>query len=330
MPELRTDWLSGRSVIVAENRALRPNEFALELQHGEPASAGAVGGAPQFDCPFCAGNESRTPAAVYQSMDANGQWRVRVVPNKFPALTNEPTHLDTTAAVGAHEVIIESARHVDRMSALSVTELRDVLHAYSQRLVHWQADERFDYGLVFKNQGPQAGATLAHVHSQLIAVPHVPSVVMREFKRAAAWFEDRAYCAYCGLVQSERTHGNRIVLDSGEYVAFCPFASLQPLEVWLLPTAHDSRFERPGQADEFDALAKVLHVLLGRLEAIVPGASYNMLLRTGPWHTEQENWFHWRIELLPRITPLAGLELAAGIHINPLPPEQAARRLRDA
>ncbi|MEX2318165.1 MAG: DUF4931 domain-containing protein [Pirellulales bacterium] len=330
MPELRTDWLTGRTVIVAENRAQRPNEYAHETPHGELASAGGSGGLHRSSCPFCAGNESQTPPAAYQSSDAQGRWRVRVVPNKFPALTSDPIHPTASAAIGAHEVIIESARHADRMSALSEAELRDVLEAYAQRLLHWQADGRFGYGLVFKNQGPQAGASLAHVHSQLVALPDIPAAPMRELERAERDFNDHGSCAYCRLLESERSSGERIVLDSGGYVAFCPFASLQPLEVWLLPAAHESWFERPPHADEFDHLAKVLKALLGRLETIVPGASYNMLLRTAPWQTGSADAFHWRIELLPRITALAGLELAAGIHINPLPPEKAARRLRDA
>ena len=159
MPEIRTDWLTGRTVILAENRALRPNEFAT-IQ--EPATAVSASRTP---CPFCPGQESITPPAVYTKTDDDRHWRIRVVPNKYPAVT-----LDEPGSLGAHEVIIESARHVDRMSALSVAELSDVLDAYRARLAHWQASGRFQFGLVFKNLGPGAGAS-AHRKDSTVPGP---------------------------------------------------------------------------------------------------------------------------------------------------------------
>jgi UDPglucose--hexose-1-phosphate uridylyltransferase len=331
MPELRTDWLTGRTGIIAENRAQRPNEFALNATPGEAASA--AGQSTSFDassptCPFCIGNESQTPPSVYQATDEQGRWRIRVVPNRFPAVELQPAAGTAEPAVGAHEVIIESSRHLDRMSAMSASELRDVLTAYTERLCHWRDDGRFGYGLVFKNQGQPAGASLAHVHSQLVALPNVPPAVERELQRAKSKFEQDQHCAYCRLCERERSHGERVVLDRDGYIAFCPNVSLQPLEVWLLPTEHEPWFERPGRPDALERLARVLHYLMAKLESLVPGASYNMLVRTSPWPQGVEPWCHWRIELLPRFNPLAGLELATGVHINPLPPERAATQLR--
>lgn len=364
MPELRTDRLTGRTVLVAENRAHRPNEFACgpsasdfgELPSGLSLRVEDSRAATGLDCPFCAGNESRTPPAVYELPDGAGGWRVRVVPNMYPAVTLgdcplflppeevgrqcdkqekatvplSSSHL-ASPALGAHEVIIESPRHVDRISALSVPDFRHVLAAYARRLRHWQGDGRFNYALVFKNQGPRAGASMAHVHSQLIALPQVPPMVERELDRAKRLHEKDQVCPYCQLIDEERSCGARLVLDRDGYVAFCPFASLQPMEVWLMPAVHEPAFERPAPSSALDRLAAVLHGLIGKLEAAVPGAAYNLSLRTAPWRdaAATDPWFHWRIELLPRVTPLAGLELAAGVHINPLPPEQAARRLRD-
>jgi UDPglucose--hexose-1-phosphate uridylyltransferase len=342
MPELRTDWLTGRSVIVAENRALRPNEF--ESATLEPASRVALNSpwrgvlAPESDarlfttanCPFCPGNESGTPPAVHQQNDEHGQWQLRVVPNKFPALSLTLAEEKSSAdpAFGAHEVIVESSRHVDRMSALSVSELRDVLEAYAVRLRYWRDHGQLSYGLIFKNQGSRAGASLAHLHSQLIAMPAVPPAVDAELKRAKEAFARDGSCPYCRMIESERTAASRVVFDNDGTIAFCPYASLQPHEIWLMPAAHSSSFEQSTSADELNALAGTLHTLIARLESVVPSACYNMLVRTAPWRLDCDTWFHWRIELLPRANPIAGLEFATGTFINPLAPEHAARQLR--
>lgn len=340
MPELRTDWLTGRTVVVAEDRAGRPNEFG---EGGELDRVIAATSRDSFECPFCPGNEHRTPPAVYEQPGADGRWRVRVVPNRYPAF--EVGRVDYTAAeaaspkaevpapgveaaVGTHEVIVETARHVNRTSAISAAELRDVLEAYAARLRHWRADGRFRYGLVFKNQGPRAGASLAHLHSQLVALPAVPSNVGREMRRAEHEFRREQKCPYCRLIQQERSSGERIVLDRDGYVAYCPYASWQPWEVWLLPAQHQPAFERLGPPAAIDRLADVLHDLVSRVETIVPSASYNLLLRTAAWLDGVDPWCHWRIEILPRVADFAGLELAAGIHINPLSPEHAAGQLR--
>jgi UDPglucose--hexose-1-phosphate uridylyltransferase len=272
------------------------------------------------------------------------------VPNKFPAVTltedGQPssTVLATSAdspsttgiapftvqpALGVHEVIIESARHVDRMSALGADELQDVLQAYAARLRHWRSDGRFSYALVFKNQGPRAGASLAHVHSQFIALPRVPSAVSAEVERAERQFAERRLCPYCRLIELERSAGERIVHESDTFVAFCPFAGVQPYEVWLLPVAHLPSFEDLTPA-MFGRLAESLHHLIARVETVVPEAAYNLLVRTMPWQGCDPPWSHWRIELLPRTTALAGLELGAGVFINPVAPEHAAGKLRSA
>jgi UDPglucose--hexose-1-phosphate uridylyltransferase len=323
--ELRKDWLTGRTVILAENRANRPNEFAIGADGSGISSA--AGGAV---CPFCPGQESLTPPAVYEQADGDGRWRVRVVPNKYPALTLEAdTPAAAAAALGAHEVVVESARHVDRVSDLSPAEFAHVLEAYAARLGHWHDDGRFEFGLVFKNRGPIAGATLAHLHSQLVALPALPPKVAAEFERAEQSFRGHRNCPYCRLIEDERTAGERVVLERDGLIAFCPLASLQPYEVWLLPTAHEPWFERWWSAGEAgERLAATLHLLVARLEAIVPASAYNLLLRTAPWRESALRCGHWRIEVLPRTNSLAGLELATGIHINPLSPAHAAERLR--
>jgi UDPglucose--hexose-1-phosphate uridylyltransferase len=359
-------------VIIAENRSARPNEFELQTP---PASAD--NDAVVADCPFCVGQESQTPPAVYELPDAQGHWQVRVVPNKYPAVTVLPSPFgrgvggegvlsvpptDRTAggspsarpqppdgphpgpllataslrpegegteqATGVHEVIVESSRHVRRTGALSVPQLRGVLSTYIQRLAWWHNEGRFPYALVFKNQGPRAGASLAHLHSQLVALDQVPPLVEAELCRAKRYHRQHRDCPYCRMVADERSAGERIVLDEGGYVAFCPRASLQPYEVWLLPSTHEPWFERPTRPEAVDRLAGVLHVLVGRLEAVLGEPAYNFMLHTTPWHDEAEPYGHWRIEVLPRLATFAGLEMTTGIYLNQLSPEHAAPQLR--
>jgi UDPglucose--hexose-1-phosphate uridylyltransferase len=341
LAELRTDWLTSRSVLVAENRALRPNDFASEA-----ASAGGktAGNTSLATCPFCVGNEFRTPPAIYEKLDQQGRWQIRVVPNMYPAVTLPAGVIDvppvvatasesfgalqqTVPAVGAHEVIIECANHIDRMSAISAQELRVVLEAYAERLRHWRDDGRFRYSLVFKNQGPRAGASIAHLHSQLIAVPFVPPTVAAEAARASEAYSRQQQCPYCEIVATEQAAGDRVVACRDGFIAFCPFASWQPFEFWLMPIDHKPSFEL-ATPNDLDRLTDVLYRLISRLESIVPDAAYNMLLRTAPWIGGCDVWSHWRIEMLPRINALAGLEVATGVHINPLAPERAALQLR--
>jgi UDPglucose--hexose-1-phosphate uridylyltransferase len=180
---------------------------------------------------------------------------------------------------------------------------------------------------VFKNQGQRAGASLAHLHTQLVALPSIPPIVESEMRRAEDEVRMGRSCPYCRLLEKELSCGKRIVCDESEYVAFCPFASVQPFEVWLQPKQHVAAFEQTP-SEGFERLAFVLHRLVARMESVVPEAAYHLLVRTAPWRSEMSRACHWRIELLPRGTPLAGFELATGMFINSLAPERAARKLR--
>jgi UDPglucose--hexose-1-phosphate uridylyltransferase len=338
--ELRTDWLTGRSVFIAENRALRPNEFSHGLQEGEAASGGGEihRATSAKNCPFCAGNEARTPPAVYETRDKDDQWQVRVVPNMFPAV-NFPDAWDSAKAVpgelprdfagpiaGPHEVIIESREHIGQLSELTRQQLREVLMCYAERLRYWQSDSGYRYGIVFKNQGPRAGASIAHLHSQLIALPFVPNAVAAEVRRAAESYAKHKVCPYCQVVAQEHPAGTRIVIERDGFIAICPRVSWQPYEVWIMPVDHQPSFERI-ESSALDRLSGVLHEVVRRLESAIPHAAYNMMLRTAPWADGGDNWAHWRIEFLPRINSFAGLEIGTGIHINPVPPERAAQAL---
>ena len=324
MPELRKDPLLDRLVLIAELRRDRPNDFAGLQKHPQVAADQAAG--PSASCPFCPGNEEETPPTSYEQLDQDGQWLVRTVPNTFPAVSDDPA----TTAFGMHEVIVETRRHILQTSLLSVDDFARVIQAYRDRLAHWRADGRFSYGLIFKNVGPRAGASLAHLHSQLMTLSTVPSAIDREVQQLNLYHSQRAACPFCDRIADEQQDGQRVVMKQDGFLAFCPWASLHALETWILPTKHEPSFEVGSLSADPRPLASLLHEVWSRIERSVPSAGMNMVLRTAPWRGESSRLYHWRIELYPRTVTLAGLELATGVHINPVSPEDAAVTLRTA
>lgn len=329
MPELRKDPIVDRWVIVAQNRALRPHDI-VEHQVARTASD---------DCPFCEGHEHHTPGEIRAarspgtSPDGPG-WRVRVVPNKYPALEIEgglDRHVDgmfdRMQGVGAHEVIIESPRHLLSTTQLSDDEMREVLLIYRERLVDLARDPRFRYGMLFKNVGAAAGASLEHTHSQLIVTPIVPINVVEELRGARDYFDRNRRCVYCDMIEQERVFEQRVVHDSGGFVAFCPFAARFPFETWIVPREHASGYESLTESGARE-LARVLRVVLAKIESALDRPAYNYIIHTAPFDTTALDHYHWHIEIIPRVTKTAGFEWGTGFHINPMSPEEAAALMR--
>ncbi|MCS7238315.1 MAG: galactose-1-phosphate uridylyltransferase [Thermoguttaceae bacterium] len=329
MPDLRKDPIVGRWVIVAKSRARRPHDF-------DTSPARRPGGF----CPFCEGQEDKTPPEIIAyrrpGTPPNGPgWRVRVVPNKFPALEIEGDLnkrgegiYDMMRGVGAHEVIIESPRHLISTAELSEPELQEVLWAYRDRLTDLKRDRRLVYGMVFKNVGAAAGASLEHTHSQLIVTPIVPINVWEEMTGSLEFYNYRGRCVYCDMIQQELATEKRLVHDSPTFVAFCPFASRFPFETWILPKVHGSHFENIQPAGVED-LASILRTVILKLEAALDRPAYNYILHTAPFDTQELPHYHWHIEIMPSLTRPAGFEWGTGFYINPVPPEEAARFLRE-
>jgi UDPglucose--hexose-1-phosphate uridylyltransferase len=331
MPELRKDPIVGGWVIIATERAKRP--LLAPAEPVVPPLQGTL-------CPFCEGNEDKTPPEIlaYRERHShpNGRgWRVRVVPNKFPALQVEgDLHkrgegmYDRMNGVGAHEVIIESPAHVQSLTELDDAILREVLWVYRDRLVDLKKDIRLVYGMLFKNVGPQAGASLDHTHSQLIVTPIVPINVVEEMEGAKAFFNYRGRCIYCDMLHQEQAGERRVVLDTEYFTAFCPYASRFPFETWIVPKTHASHFENLHKL-EVDDLAPVLKAVLQKLEAALDKPPYNYIVHTAPFDAAALPHYHWHIEIIPRLTRVAGFEWGTGFYINPVPPEQAAEFLRE-
>ena len=328
MPELRKEPVSGRWVIVATERAARPTDFETNPQIIKSSF-----------CPFCEGNEDKTPPEILAyrdngAMPNTGGWRVRVVPNKFPALQAEGENFkcedgiyDKMNGIGAHEVIIESPRHIQSLTSLDNENVEEVLLCYRDRLVDLKSDKRFVYGLLFKNVGFSAGASLEHTHSQVIVTPIVPPLVANEIANAKAFYQRTEKCLFCDMIQQEIETDKRVVISTDNFVVFAPFASRFPFETWILPKKHESNFENL-QEDEAKELAHVLKSVLTRLEATLDFPPYNYIIHSAPFNVTESKHFHWHIEIIPRLTNIAGFEWGTGFYINPTPPEESAELLR--
>ncbi len=331
MPDLRKDPIVGRWVIIATDRAKRPHDFTREKERSTTATG--------FD-PFLAGNESATPSEILAYREPGTHrdkpgWRVRVVPNKFPALQVEGLLskrgdgiYDLMNGIGAHEVIIECPHYEESMSRLTLDNIREVIWVYRDRLVDLKKDRRLVHGLVFKNKGALAGATIDHSHSQLIVTPVVPINVWEEMEGALGFYNYRGRCIFCDMIQQELATGSRIVLDLPNFVVFCPFASRFPFETWILPKQHSSHFENI-QRQQVEELGLVLKTVLCKLELALDDPPYNYIIHTAPFDTQELQHYHWHIEIMPRLTRVAGFEWGSGFYINPVLPEQAAAFLRD-
>ena len=330
MSELRKDPIVGRWVIIAGERAKRPSDFKPE--HQTQVDPGT--------CPFCEGNEASTPPEILayreRGSKPNGpNWRLRVVPNKYPALQVEgglqkrgEGMYDRMAGIGAHEVIIESPKHHLSLSTMDEEAVREVLWVYRDRMVDLKRDNRFMHGMLFKNVGPAAGASLEHSHSQLIVTPTMPISVAEEMSGASEYYRYRGRCIYCDMIEQEISNGSRVWHDSEHFTVFCPFAGRFPFETWILPKHHSSHFENI-QKGGVDDLGTLLKQVLARLEKVLDRPPYNYIIHTAPFDHQEQPHYHWHMEIIPRLTKIAGFEWGTGFYINPVPPEDAARFLRE-
>jgi len=329
MSELRRDPITGRWNIIDTGSPWGPEAFDVE-----PRIPSSV------RCPFCYGNERMTPTEIYAvrpaGSAANGpDWQLRVVPNKFPALQIEGDLarrgigvFDLCNGVGAHEVIIETPDHQRQMADLTLPEIGAVIKAFQARSLDLRGDKRLKYTLIFKNYGLSAGASLEHSHSQLIALPIVPKRVQEELKGAERYFEFRDRCPFCDMLHQELQEDERVVCENRSFVAYCPFVSSFPFEIWILPKEHRHDFAKVT-ADEIADFARLLKETLGRMRGVLSDPDYNFIIHTAPIEPQEREEYHWHLELIPKLTKVAGFEWGTGFYINPTPPEMAAKLLRE-
>ena len=331
MPKLRKDPITGRWVIIATDRAKRPTDFVREKVqiHGSGF------------CTFCSGNEAKTPPEILAYRRNGGQpntagWSLRVVANKFPALGIEGTLnrqgeglYDKMNGIGAHEVIIETPEHRLTLATMPVRAVEDVLWAYRDRILDLKKDRRFKYVLIFKNHGDAAGASLEHTHSQLIALPVVPKRVREEVDSAKEYYSYKERCIFCDIIRQEMEDGVRMIAENPCFIAMAPYAPRFPFEMWIVPKVHQSAFEE-SQKHEFEQLAAMLKDMLTRLDVVLDSPAYNHIVHTSPIPEASNDYYHWHLEIMPKLTKVAGFEWGTGFYINPTPPEESTKFLREA
>jgi len=338
MPEFRKDPLTDSWVIMAEERGQRPQDFSEEDPLDEPR---------EF-CPFEPGNEDMTPPEVYAirpDSDQRQDWAVRVVPNKYPALAIEGTlnregvgMFDKMNGVGAHEVVIETPEHDLELPDYSAEQIEFVLKAYQDPMKYLRGDRRFRYTLVFKNHRRQAGASLEHPHSQIIALSVTPRRVKEQLNSARKHYREKRRCIFCDILKQELERDERIVMKNQDFVVWSPFAARFPFEMWILPREHSHDYTNITNSKR-SQFGSILRKTVEKLRQALQSPPYNYLINTAPnFDTPQsmelagqtiEDDYHWHLEIIPRITRIAGFEWGTGFYINPTPPEEAARFLRE-
>ena len=331
MSELRKDPVTGRWVIISTERRKRPTDFLLESVHS----------APDPSCPFDEGHEHMTPRELL-AVGRNGSgpdtpgWKLRVIPNQFPVLRVEGTLdrqgeglFDKMNGIGAHEVIIESPRHEDTLATLDEGAVEQVLWAFRERVLDLKKDQRFRYIIIFKNHGQAAGASLDHSCSQLIALPIVPREVRDEVDGAKVHYDTKERCVFCDILRQEAEDGRRLIAENADIVAVAPYAPRFPFETWLLPKRHQSLVEEAPR-HEYASLARLLGDILRRMNKALNVPPYNLLIHSAPVAERAGDYYHWHVEIIPKLTKVAGFEWATGFYLNPTSPEEAAEVLRNA
>ena len=338
--ELRRDYLLDRWVVIATARGRRPTDFAKK----------ETGQARTGVCPFCPGNEHMTPPAVLVYLESDGKiekakdensfrhknWIIRCFPNLYPAFAppkEKPNKRQTlegyglAAAVGHHEVLIESPVHDEHPSDARIPQLVHVVNAYLDRLRELSSKPYVRYVSIFRNHGLEAGASLSHAHSQIIATPFIPKILEEELKASRKFWREKGGCVFCNILKNEGD-SPRFIMENSDFAAFAPWASINPMEFWIFPKKHKaSLLEISGT--EVENLAKTLKACLGGLKNLLNDPPYNFGFHIAP-NKDAESYYHWHLEVYPKLAVWAGFEKSTGVYINTVSPEAAAESLRKA
>lgn len=333
MSEIRRDPMTKEWVILSRERSRRPHDFKRrEVVPAVPPR--------QETCPFCPGNEGKTPEETFAFRDGPAQaapsrWRVRVIPNKFPALAprgttrrkEEGIFFLSMDGVGFHEIVVETPSHNRPIPLMDEEEVFEIIMAYRERYMALRWRPGVSYIIIFKNHGPSAGTSLDHPHSQLVATPVVPLHIRSKYEVATSYYDETGRCIYCDLIQEELSAGKRVVIDAERFVAFHPYASRVPFETWIVPKAQQASFGKIS-ADDARHLARVFKELLAKFYYALDNPDYNYVIHTAPIDDEDKSYYLWHVQILPRLTMMAGFELGSGIYINTAMPEETASFMR--
>ncbi len=341
-PEWRMNPVTGEWVIVAPQRSARPMMPDRPRVQQEQTAV--------EPCPFCEGNEERTPVEIEAfrkegSLPNKPGWQVRTVLNSFPAVKTDQLQsihqsqgaaeanlrdnfFQCEAGIGRHELIIECPQHEANLARMKIEQVRAVVRMWRARMLEMGRDLTIKYAQLFKNHGGKAGASVEHAHSQIIATPKVPITICNELAFAGSYLENKGACVYCDLLRHERRCRVRFIAENPGFAAVAAYAGRHPFETWIVPTEHRSQFEQIS-VSEINDLATLLLEVLRKMDVALSGPAYNLVFHTSPFHLPGLGYYHWRLEILPRLTQMAGFEWGSGAHINPVTPEDAALVLRE-
>lgn len=329
MSEIRQNMATKEWVIIATERAKRPEDFA------NWATRPVLESLPPYesDCPFCVGNEEG-PDMELLRMPAHGPWELRVVKNKFPALNIDGEWHRSfdgvnrwISGVGYHEVVIESPLHNTSFALQTSEPICLALQAFQMRGRTMAEDSRIEHIIYFKNHGPRAGTSLVHPHSQIIGLPVIPYDVRARIEEARRYFDDTGNCVYCVMMEDEIKRGERVVMENDGFVVFLPYAAFSPFHTWIMPKQHESDYLEVSR-DLLQDLAQVLHRLVRKLYVGLNDPDFNFVLRSAPLKQRRSEHVHWYMTMIPRVTQSAGFELGSGMFINTALPEASAAFLR--
>ncbi len=330
MVELRKDPISSGWVIVNQNRDLncfvKSDNRVVDESH----------------CPFCPGKEKFTPPAIvafdkFGKRTSDKDWNIRVIPNNKPILAIEGSlfkkaegMFDKMAGIGAHEIIIETPQHDKTTSSFGIDEYSQILFILQERMRDLKNDSRFEYILAFKNYGVNAGETISHAHCQIVAMPIIPKTVKEEIISGLKYFEYKERCLFCDIISQEISSGTRVITENDSFIAFVPFASRYPFEIWILPKEHSGDFRTINDRKVLNELASINISVFRRLRKVLDNPSYNLVLHSLPLKENFLPHYHWHVEIIPQIVKTTGFELGTGLFVNPILPEESAKFLREA
>jgi len=329
MPELRQNVATREWVIIATERAQRPDQFVdprRTLTETRPRRVA--------ECPFCPGNEEKAGQPTLE-VSEGGHWQARVIANKFPALVEAvaPKHRfegieRSLTGFGVHEVLVESPLHNVTTGLQTEAEVARTLRAFCERGRKLSHDERILLTIFFKNHGAGAGTSLEHPHCQMISLPVVPHHVRQRLQDAAAYYDEHGACVFCDMWHQELAAGARVIAEGKHSVAFVPYAAFSPFHTWIVPKRHMPVFSH-AREDELEDVAAVLRTVLRKMYFGLRDPDFNFVVRTAPNHEDRSRTFHWYLSVVPRVTRTAGFEVGSGMFINTSLPEESARFLRD-
>lgn len=326
MSELRLNQVTREWVIIASERAKRPIDF-MNSRSERPQSPPFLG-----SCPFCPGNEHRTPAEQFRT-PADGGWKIRVVSNKYPALTDGEKKRTadgfrrSVTGVGIHEVIIESPIHNMSISSMEHSDVAELVRTYKRRFLQAHRDPRIEHVIIFKNHGEGAGTTLDHPHTQLIGTPVVPVQFRERVQSAMHYFDDTGECLLCAILRKEIEEGVRVLNDTGHFLTFIPYAALSPFHTWIFPKRHSAAFSSITE-DEITDLAFHMKAILSRFYRGLDDPDFNYVIKSSRPEDDGNEYCHWYLSIVPRLTKAAGFELGSGMYINASLPEKSAEFIR--